>query len=150
MAHDGVHGTDPVNASLMRAALRLVPMPVGVVLVRDAHEVRGATVSSLIGYGAAVLCVEAPLFAFLTNKIDRRYLLTGSLALYAVGHLISAYATDFATLLIVRLIMVAGAELVSPESSGMSCQLLDRPVVLKNTRWPGALSEGPAPATPKS
>ena len=54
---------------------------------------------SLIGYGAAVLCVEAPLLAFLTNRVDRRGLLTAALVLYVVGHLLSAYATSFGVLL---------------------------------------------------
>src|SRR5688572_1754459 len=51
-----------------------------------AFAVDVATVGLLIAYGAAVLCVEAPLLAFLTNKIDRRTLLTGALVLYTAGH----------------------------------------------------------------
>src|ERR1043165_4458209 len=52
-----------------------------------AFHVDVATAGSLIAYGAALLFVEAPLFAFFTNRVDRRVLLTGSLVLYAVGHL---------------------------------------------------------------
>ncbi|MBC7984328.1 MAG: MFS transporter [Candidatus Obscuribacterales bacterium] len=83
----------------------------------DAFKVGIATVGTLIAYGAAVLCVEAPLFAFLTNKIDRRFLLTASLSLYAAGHFASAFAPNFAALLAARLVMVAGAAIFTPQAA---------------------------------
>jgi predicted MFS family arabinose efflux permease len=76
-----------------------------------------ATVGSLIAYGAAVLCVEAPLLAFLTNRVDRRILLTGSLALYAAGHLASAFAPTFEILLATRLVMIGGAAVFTPQAA---------------------------------
>jgi MFS transporter, DHA1 family, inner membrane transport protein len=75
------------------------------------------TVSTLIAYGAVVLCIEAPLLAFLTNKIDRRLLLTASLALYAVGHFASALAPSFALLLAARLVMVGAAAVFTPQAA---------------------------------
>ena len=72
---------------------------------------------SLIGYGAAVLCVEAPLLAFLTNRVDRRTLLTGALVLYVAGHVLSAFAPNFAALMAVRLTMVAGAAIFTPQAA---------------------------------
>jgi MFS transporter, DHA1 family, inner membrane transport protein len=72
---------------------------------------------SLIGYGAAVLCVEAPLLAFLTNRVDRRVLLTTALLLYVIGHLASALAPSFGVLLAVRLAMVGGAAVFTPQAA---------------------------------
>lgn len=72
---------------------------------------------SLIGYGAAVLCIEAPLLAFLTNRIDRRLLLTTALLLYVIGHLASAFAPTFAVLLAIRLAMVGGAAVFTPQAA---------------------------------
>jgi predicted MFS family arabinose efflux permease len=74
-------------------------------------------VGSLIGYGAGVLCIEAPLLAFLTNRVDRRVLLTAALVLYIVGHLLSAFAPSFGVLLAIRLAMVGGAAVFTPQAA---------------------------------
>jgi DHA1 family inner membrane transport protein len=76
-----------------------------------------ATTGLLIAYGAAVLCIEAPLLAIFTNRIDRRTLLTGALVVYALGHCASAFAPNFATLLIARLIMIGGAAAFTPQAA---------------------------------
>jgi DHA1 family inner membrane transport protein len=92
--------------------------PAGLLLpLSEAFGVDAPTVGTLIAYGAAVLCIEAPLLAFLTNKFDRRWLLTAALALYAVGHFISALAPTFEVLLITRLIMVAAAAVFTPQAA---------------------------------
>src|SRR4030095_9586507 len=72
---------------------------------------------SLIGYGAAVLCIDAPLLAFLTNRVGRRALLTAALVLYVVGHLLSAVVTSFGALLAIRLAMVGGAAIFTPQAA---------------------------------
>jgi MFS transporter, DHA1 family, inner membrane transport protein len=76
-----------------------------------------ANTGMLIGYGAALLFVEAPLLAFLTNRVDRRSLLTAALAVYAVGHFVSAFAPNFSTLLIARLLMIGGAAAFTPQAA---------------------------------
>ncbi|HEX5690915.1 MAG TPA: MFS transporter, partial [Roseiflexaceae bacterium] len=76
-----------------------------------------ATTGTLMGYGAAVLCIEAPLLAFLTNKVDRRWLLSCALAVYAIGHFASAFAPNFNTLLIARLLMIGGAAAYTPQAA---------------------------------
>jgi MFS transporter, DHA1 family, inner membrane transport protein len=76
-----------------------------------------AQVGTLIAYGAALLCIEAPLLAFATNRMDRRRLLLAALALYCAGHLASAFAPTFAALLWARLIMVAGAAVFTPQAA---------------------------------
>jgi predicted MFS family arabinose efflux permease len=83
----------------------------------SAFSVDVARTGSLIGYGAAVLCVEAPVLAFLTNRVDRRVLLTTALLLYVIGHLASAFAPKFGALLAIRLAMVGGAAVFTPQAA---------------------------------
>ncbi len=83
----------------------------------SAFAVDVATAGSLIGYASAILCIEAPLLAFATNRLDRRVLLTAALVLYSIGHLLSAFAPSFGVLLAVRLAMVAGAAVFTPQAA---------------------------------
>ena len=85
--------------------------------ISSAFAVDVPTAGSLIGYGAAVLCIEAPLLAFVTNRLDRRVLLTAALVLYVVGHLLSAFAPGFGALLAIRLAMVGGAAVFTPQAA---------------------------------
>lgn len=74
-------------------------------------------IGALIGWGAVILCIGAPAFGFLTNRLDRRTLLSASLILYAVGHGVSAFAPDYTTLLITRLLMISGAAIFTPQAA---------------------------------
>ena len=75
-------------------------------------------IGALIGWGALVLGVGAPLFGFASNRMGRRMLLALSLLVYAVGHALSALVTDYSTLLIVRLIMIGAAAVYTPQAAG--------------------------------
>jgi predicted MFS family arabinose efflux permease len=79
--------------------------------------VDAATVGTLIAYGGALLCIEAPVLAFLTNRMDRRRLLVGALFLYALGHAVSALAADFHALLVIRLVMIAAVACFTPQAA---------------------------------
>jgi predicted MFS family arabinose efflux permease len=83
----------------------------------QAFAVDAATVGTLIAYGGALLCIEAPVLAFLTNRMDRRRLLVGALFLYALGHAVSALAADFHTLLVIRLVMIAAVACFTPQAA---------------------------------
>jgi DHA1 family inner membrane transport protein len=72
----------------------------------------------LITFGAVVLCIGSPLTAWLTSRIERRTLLGGTLAVLAVTNLASAFAPDYAVLLIIRLIMLAVGSLYTPQAAG--------------------------------
>src|SRR6266478_6307319 len=63
----------------------------------------------LITFGAIVLCIASPLAAWLTSRIERHALLTATLAVLAIANAASAFAPDYATLLVIRLIMLAVA-----------------------------------------
>ena len=82
-----------------------------------AFVVDPATVGTLIAYGGALLCIEAPLLSFATNRLDRRHLLAGALALFAVGNLCSALAPDFSILLAIRLVMIAAVAVFTPQAA---------------------------------
>src|ERR1700744_2091381 len=52
------------------------------------------TAGMLITFGAMVLCVGSPLTAWLTSRIERRALLTVTVAVLVIGNVASAFAPD--------------------------------------------------------
>lgn len=95
-----------------------VMVPAGLINeLTTAFAVNVAAVGSLIAYGGALLCIEAPLLAFVTSRVDRRLLLASALLLFAVGHLASAWAGSFAALLAIRLVMIAAVACFTPQAA---------------------------------
>ena len=78
----------------------------------------------LITFGAVVLCIGSPLTAWLTSRIERRTLLTATLALLAFCNAASAFAPDFASLLGVRLIMLGVGALYTPQAAGTAALMV--------------------------
>jgi MFS transporter, DHA1 family, inner membrane transport protein len=76
-----------------------------------------ATTGLLMLAGGVVVGAGAPILAMLTTRIDRRLLLVLSMTLYAVGHLLSAFATSFWPLLIIRVLMISAAGVFSPQAA---------------------------------
>lgn len=72
----------------------------------------------LITFGAIVLCIGSPLTAWLTSRIERRTLLTTALAVMAIGNAASALASNYTTLMAIRLAMLAVAALYTPQAAG--------------------------------
>src|ERR1700744_2924738 len=72
----------------------------------------------LVTFGAVVLCIGSPLTAWLTSRIERRRLLTVTLAVLALTNAASAFAPDYASLLVIRLIMLAIGALYTPQAAG--------------------------------
>ena len=81
-------------------------------------EVTISGAALLITFGAVVLCIGSPLTAWLTSRIERRTLLTATLAVFALANLASAFAPDYATLLVIRLVMLAVGALYTPQAAG--------------------------------
>ena len=71
----------------------------------------------LITIAAIGMCIGSPVLATLTSRIDRRTLLTGSLALYAVGHALCAFAPNLTMLIIVRSVTMMGAAVFTPQAA---------------------------------
>ncbi|MEK9283469.1 MFS transporter [Bradyrhizobium sp. ISRA442] len=78
----------------------------------------------LITFGAITLCIGSPLTAWLTSRIERRMLLTLTLALLAAGNLASAFASDYASLLAIRLVMLAVGALYTPQAAGTAALIV--------------------------
>jgi predicted MFS family arabinose efflux permease len=72
----------------------------------------------LITWGAVMLCIGSPLTAWLTSRVERRTLLVSTLAVFAVTNAASAFAPDYATLLVLRLLMLAVGALYTPQAAG--------------------------------
>ncbi|KYG24901.1 MFS transporter [Bradyrhizobium sp. AT1] len=78
----------------------------------------------LITFGAVTLCIGSPLTAWLTSRIDRRTLLTTTLAVLALGNLASAFAPDYTSLLVIRLVMLAVGALYTPQAAGTAALIV--------------------------
>lgn len=78
----------------------------------------------LITFGAIMLCIGSPLTAWLTSRIERRTLLTATLAVLALTNAASAFAPDYATLLVIRLIMLAVGALYTPQAAGTAALIV--------------------------
>src|ERR1700674_5803604 len=78
----------------------------------------------LITFGAIVLCIGSPLAAWLTSRIERHALLTTTLAVLALANAVSAFAPDYATLLVIRLIMLAVGALYTPQAAGTAALIV--------------------------
>lgn len=72
----------------------------------------------LITFGAIVLCIGSPLTAWLTSRLDRKTLLTATLAVFALTNIASAFAPDYVSLLVLRLIMLGIGALYTPQAAG--------------------------------
>lgn len=78
----------------------------------------------LITFGAITLCVGSPLTAWLTSRVERRILLTTTLAVLAFGNLASAFAPNYASLLVIRLVMLAVGALYTPQAAGTAALIV--------------------------
>jgi len=82
------------------------------------------TAGLLITFGAIVLCVGAPVAAWLTSRVERRTLLTVTLAVLALTNVASAFAPDYASLLIVRQIMLGVGAVYTPQAAGTAALIV--------------------------
>jgi predicted MFS family arabinose efflux permease len=96
-------------------------------MLSELSEGLGVTIRDaglLITFGAIVLCIGSPLTAWLTSRIERRTLLTSTLAVLALANAASAFAPDYATLLVIRLIMLAVGALYTPQAAGTAALIV--------------------------
>ncbi len=71
----------------------------------------------LVTYGAVVLCIGSPLIAWLTTRVDRRVLLVTALVLVAVFQAASALAPNYASMVLLRLLLVGAAAVYTPQAA---------------------------------
>ncbi len=99
-----------IGLSVMAPAGMLNELAAGLnVTIRDA--------GLLVTFGAVVLCFGSPLVAWATTRIERRILLSVTLAILTAGHVASAFAPDYATLLALRLVMLTAAAVFTPQAA---------------------------------
>jgi MFS transporter, DHA1 family, inner membrane transport protein len=104
-------GNIVTGCSVLAPAGMLIELSSGLdVTIRDA--------GLLITFGAIMLCIGSPVTAWLTSRIERRTLLTTALAVLALTNAASAFAPDYASLLVIRLIMLAVGALYTPQAAG--------------------------------
>src|ERR1700712_1203041 len=77
-----------------------------------------------IPFGAIVLCIGSPLTAWLTSRIERRTLLTATLGILALTNAASAFAPNYASLLVIRLVMLAVGALYTPQAAGTAALIV--------------------------
>ena len=82
------------------------------------------TAGLLITFGAIVLCIGSPLTAWLTSRIERRRLLATTLAVMALSNIASAFAPNYSSLMIIRLIMLAVGVLYTPQAAGTAALIV--------------------------
>jgi MFS transporter, DHA1 family, inner membrane transport protein len=90
----------------------------------ESLDVSIRTAGLLMTFGAVVLCVGSPLTAWLTGRIERRRLLTATLAVLAITNLASAFAPNYTTLLVIRLIMLGIGVIYTPQAAGTAALIV--------------------------
>jgi len=78
----------------------------------------------LLLVSGVVVALGAPLAAAFTSAVDRRWLLSASMLLYAVCHMASALAPNFAVLLAVRIVLAIPAAIFTPQAAATVGALL--------------------------
>jgi predicted MFS family arabinose efflux permease len=90
----------------------------------DGLDVSIRTAGLLITFGAVVLCLGSPLTAWLTSRMERRGLLTVTLATMACANIASAFAPNYASLLALRLILLGIGALYTPQAAGTAALIV--------------------------
>jgi DHA1 family inner membrane transport protein len=88
----------------------------------------------LVTFGAAIMCFGSPLMAWVTTHVDRRLLLTATLAVIAAGHIVSALAPNYAVVLGARLVLLAVAALYTPQAASTVA------LIVSEKERPGAIA----------
>jgi predicted MFS family arabinose efflux permease len=78
----------------------------------------------LVTFGAVMLGIGSPLTAWLTSRIERRTLLAATLAVLALTNAASAFAPDYASLLVIRLVMLAIGALYTPQAASTGAMIV--------------------------
>lgn len=85
--------------------------------IREDFAVSVTTAGHLIGYGAAAVCIGAPLLATVVSRWDRQRLLIGSMLWYALFHALATVAASFDQLLWWRVVALISAAVFTPQAA---------------------------------
>lgn len=92
--------------------------------VANELDVSVAAAGQIAGLYSLGICVSGPVLGALTSRMDRRNLLTISLGLFAVGHVVAAFMQSYATLLAVRVLTSFAGTLYTPQAAGTAALLV--------------------------
>src|SRR5581483_3691898 len=93
-------------------------LPAGMLTVlADGLNVSIRDAGLLVTFGAFILCIGSPVVAWLTTRVDRRLLLSGTVAVIAVGEAASALMSSYAEVLMLRIAMLAVAAVYTPQAA---------------------------------
>lgn len=99
-------------------------LPMGMLAeISSGLDVSVGTAGLLISLGAIVVCLSPPFVAWVTSRIDRRALLSAILLWLALGHVASAFAPDFPSLVTIRILMLALGGAFTPLAAGTAALL---------------------------
>ncbi len=79
-----------------------------------------ASAGQLITFGAALMCIGAPLFAAMVGGWDRRKLLAASMLWYGLLHAACALAPGFASVLTLRVLAMAAPAIFTPQAAAVA------------------------------
>ncbi len=88
-------------------------------IAADLHMSLAATATLVIVF-TLVLALSSPVLTVATSRVRRRDLLILAMALFTAGNLIAAWATDFRTLMLARILMAAAAGLYTPNANALT------------------------------
>ncbi len=92
-------------------------------IARDLHETPSA-IGLIAGFFSLAICLAGPLLGAATSRFDRRLVLTGSLALFAVGHFMAAAAAGYGSLLAIRVFTALAGALFTPQAAATASLLV--------------------------
>ena len=92
-------------------------------VARDLHETPSA-IGLIAGLFSLGICLSGPPLGALTSRLDRRLVLTASLALFAVGHFAAATVDGYWSLLIVRVLTSLAGTLFTPQAAATASLLV--------------------------
>ncbi len=99
-----------IGLSVMAPAGMLTQLSSGLgVTVRD--------IGLLVTYGAVILCFGSPIVSWITTRVGRRLLMSGTLAVIAAGHMLSAVVDSYAAILALRLAMLTFVAIYTPQAA---------------------------------
>lgn len=80
-------------------------------------RVTPAAIGMVISAFAMTICLGGPLLAGVTSRIERRILLCACLGIYAVTHVLAAFAPNYHSLLLIRVFTALGAALFTSQAA---------------------------------
>ena len=87
-------------------------------------RVTPAAAGQIAGVFSLGICVSGPILSGITSRLERRDVLTTSLALFALGHVAAAFAPEYWSLLAIRVLTAFAGTLFTPQAAATASLLV--------------------------